>query len=326
MTCNEEFSNRYFARHTCKKKPIEQTSAASDQDVQTTNLSETPSTSRATVDCFMETEETEACAASDLERNELSSDTESDCEGTVIYDELLEMIIQSSEEESTSDIETEDQETLLKQYLNYSLGGSQFFFVSDLALSFIILLLKSVFYLCSFSSTFLDKLSRKFPSTVYQANIALHLKLDNFKKYVVCPKCFTLYKTYCYKSLKESVHRLVKKKGFEELCNNWRNLSSSEYILSDVYNGNIWKDFNGRKYDFFTEQRNFGLMLNVDWFQPFKYSNYSVGAVYLSILNLPREERFKRNNIILVGIIPDCKTEPPTNTFLKPLVDELQEA
>lgn len=77
---------------------------------------------------------------------------------------------------------------------------------------------------------------------------------------------------------------------------------------------------------FFTEQRNFGLMLNVDWFQPFKYSNYSVGAVYLSILNLPREERFKRNNIILVGIIPDCKTEPPTNTFLEPLVDELQEA
>lgn len=67
-------------------------------------------------------------------------------------------------------------------------------------------------------------------------------------------------------------------------------------------------------------------MLNVDWFQPFKYSNYSVGAVYLSILNLPREERFKRNNIILVGIIPDCKTEPPTNTFLEPLVDELQEA
>lgn len=64
----------------------------------------------------------------------------------------------------------------------------------------------------------------------------------------------------------------------------------------------------------------------VDWFQPFKFSNYSVGAVYLSVLNLPREERFKRNNIILVGIIPDCKTEPPTNTFLQPLVDELQEA
>lgn len=113
MTCNEEFSNRYFARHTCKKKPIhDQTSAASDQDVQTTNLSDTPSTSRATVDCFMETE---ACAASDLERNELSSDTESDCEGTVIDDELLEMIIQSSEGESTSDIETEDQETLYVQ-------------------------------------------------------------------------------------------------------------------------------------------------------------------------------------------------------------------
>lgn len=67
-------------------------------------------------------------------------------------------------------------------------------------------------------------------------------------------------------------------------------------------------------------------MLNVDWFQPFKHTNYSVGAIYLSVLNLPREERFKRENIMLIGIIPDMKKEPPTNTFLQPLVDELNDA
>ena len=208
----------------------------------------------------------------------------------------------------------------------------------------------------------------------------MHLKIDNFRKYVVCPKCFALYefsqciqvcegrqiskncnnviqpnhklahfrkpcgevllhtvtingkasltprKTYCYKSLKECIQRLVKKEGFEKLCEDWKSRCISDDLLSDVFDGNIWKDFNGGKYDFFTEERNYGLMLNVDWFQPFKFSNYSVGAVYLSVLNLPREERFKRNNIILVGIIPDCKSEPPTNTFLQPLVDELQEA
>lgn len=42
----------------------------------------------------------------------------------------------------------------------------------------------------------------------------------------------------------------------------------------------------------FTSQRNYGIMLNVDWFQPFKHTNYSVGAIYVTILNLPRAERF----------------------------------
>jgi len=42
--------------------------------------------------------------------------------------------------------------------------------------------------------------------------------------------------------------------------------------------------------------------------------------------NLPRQKRFKRENMILVGVIPDMKSEPPTNTFLNPLVEELKTA
>ena len=42
-------------------------------------------------------------------------------------------------------------------------------------------------------------------------------------------------------------------------------------------------------------------------------------------MNLPRSERFKQENVILVGIIPPFLHEPPTlNTFLRPLVDELK--
>ena len=68
-------------------------------------------------------------------------------------------------------------------------------------------------------------------------------------------------------------------------------------------------------------------MLNVDWFQPFKHlSSFSVGGIYLAILNLLRTKRFKRKNVILVGIIPNMKKEPPTNNFLKPIVDDLNEA
>lgn len=66
-------------------------------------------------------------------------------------------------------------------------------------------------------------------------------------------------------------------------------------------------------------------MLNVDWFQPFKHrKDISVGVLYMVVMNLPRSERFKRENVIIVGIIPVLSKEPPSlNTFLNPLVDEL---
>lgn len=66
---------------------------------------------------------------------------------------------------------------------------------------------------------------------------------------------------------------------------------------------------------FFIEEGNYGLMLNVDWFQFFKYINYFVGVIYLLVLNLLREERFKRENIMLIGIIFDMKKELLINIF-----------
>lgn len=68
-------------------------------------------------------------------------------------------------------------------------------------------------------------------------------------------------------------------------------------------------------------------MLNIDWFQLYKHiASFSVGGVYLVLMNLPRSERFKKENVILVGIIPNMDHQPPTNSFIKPLVDELNEA
>lgn len=44
------------------------------------------------------------------------------------------------------------------------------------------------------------------------------------------------------------------------------------------------------------------------------------------IVNLPRKERYKRENVILAGILPSLESEPTTlNTFLSPIVKELQE-
>ena len=50
---------------------------------------------------------------------------------------------------------------------------------------------------------------------------------------------------------------------------------------------------------------------------------YSAG-VMLSIVNLPRTERYTNENIILLSIIPGLKEpEKSINTFLQPLVDKL---
>ena len=131
------------------------------------------------------------------------------------------------------------------------------------------------------------------------------------------------YKVYCYKSLKENLQNLLRNPDFEDMCESWRELNHQEDSLSDVYDGRVWAEFS----DFFNVRQNYGLMLNCDWFQPFKHvSSFSIGAIYLVILNLPRAERFKRKNVILVGLIPSMEKEPPTNSFLAPLVEELKEA
>ena len=69
------------------------------------------------------------------------------------------------------------------------------------------------------------------------------------------------------------------------------------------------------------------LTINVDWFQPFVHTEYSLGAIYLPIQNLPRELRYKEENVLLVGLLPG-PSEPKLsiNSYLSPLVAELNEA
>ena len=77
---------------------------------------------------------------------------------------------------------------------------------------------------------------------------------------------------------------------------------------------------------FLSQQYSWCLAGNVDWFQPFSHVCDSVGAIYLVVLNLPREMRYKMENMILAGIIPGLK-EPSLNinSYLTPLVLELKE-
>ena len=72
---------------------------------------------------------------------------------------------------------------------------------------------------------------------------------------------------------------------------------------------------------FLASPHSYGLILNLDWFQPYKHLTYSVGVLYLSVLNLPSHLRYSKAYTILVGILPG--THEPVNTYLEPLVLEL---
>ena len=133
--------------------------------------------------------------------------------------------------------------------------------------------------------------------------------------------------TYCYLGLKVSMQRLLSQPDFFRVCELWRSRRVDEGIMRDVYDGKILNDFqsfNGQL--FLSESGNYALMLNLDFFQPYKHVQYSLGAIYLTVLNLPRGIRNKTSNVILVGLIPGPQ-EPhhDINSYLNPLVHDLKQ-
>ncbi len=80
-------------------------------------------------------------------------------------------------------------------------------------------------------------------------------------------------------------------------------------LIADVSQGRIWKEFTAKC--FFCSNYNVDLMLNVDWFTPLKRSEYKVGAIMLTVLNLPREERYKKKWTIIAGNVIASHKFPP---------------
>lgn len=102
-------------------------------------------------------------------------------------------------------------------------------------------------------------------------------------------------------------------------------IKNSTSILHDIYSGMLWNEFqhyNGEP--LLASLHTYAFMVNIDWFQSYVLLEHSVGAIYLTIINLPYKQRFKCENIISVGIIPG-PTEPhrDINQYLFPLVYEL---
>jgi hypothetical protein len=107
-------------------------------------------------------------------------------------------------------------------------------------------------------------------------------------------------------------------------------IQRKDNIYSDIYDGEVWKTFPFNGNTFFTPDTStthLGLFLNLDWFQPFTYTQHSTGVIYASICNLPKSEREKPENIIYLDFLPGPKEVglERINHYLAPIVDELLE-
>ena len=138
---------------------------------------------------------------------------------------------------------------------------------------------------------------------------------------------FRPIKVFCYQSLRRSIALLFQQEHFLKAIQLWRKRHVPDNIMGDVYDGNIWQTFTDNNGKCFVDDPcNLMVFLNVDWFQPFTHVTDSVGAMYLSIQNLPRSERYKLENVILIGIIPGPKEPKHTiNQYLSHLVKELKD-
>ena len=147
------------------------------------------------------------------------------------------------------------------------------------------------------------------------------LKKQRIKKgYRLVPR-----KVYPYRPLKRSITKLLSNEHFVDRCEQWRKRGEfiSASFLCDVYDGDVWKTFQP---NFLATPHSYLLSLNVDWFQPFTHITYSTGAIYLTVQNLPRSERYKQENVLLVGVMPGPNESSLTiNSYLSPLVEELNE-
>ena len=305
-----------------------------------------------------------------------SDDSESD-EGEEVWEESDE-----SSSEECPELPNEVNRTctiesaVLSWLLIFILRLQAKYYIPDVAIQCLIRFLHILFSVLGRYSPVIANIASKFPRSLYYLR-KQYSSGQEFKKFVVCLKCNTIYgyqecieyngstpvtrncfnrhypnrsitystpllkfvelssgkkvlrpyKTYCYYGLKNALQKLLQLPEFVTLCEKWRSSmhDDEENTMQDIYDGKIWKEFmyyNGEA--FLDRPFTFFLAMNVDWFKPHKLTESKVGAIYLSVMNLPYYARFKREYLLLVSLIPG-PNEPKgdINSFLQPLVSEL---
>ncbi|CAB4444917.1 unnamed protein product [Rhizophagus irregularis] len=139
-------------------------------------------------------------------------------------------------------------------------------------------------------------------------------------------------KIFPFASIRNQLASMYCRPGFERNLRHWSERKRFDNILTDIYDGQVWKNFketsDENSVKFFRPEvadSNLGLMLNLDWFQPYDGVVHSTGVIYAAICNLPRDMRFKRKNMLVLGLLPGPNEVSlhQINHYLAPIVNEL---
>ena len=92
------------------------------------------------------------------------------------------------------------------------------------------------------------------------------------------------FKTFTFIRPSSLVKKMFQNKHFLGLSDNHHERHSQDGVLEDVWDGRIWNESKSDQMDhtipFLNNKNNLGLLINVDWFKPFKQSEYTVAALY----------------------------------------------
>jgi len=103
---------------------------------------------------------------------------------------------------------------------------------------------------------------------------------------------------------------------------------------TDIFDGLHYRSLLGERvvvrdqtltHHYFSDHRDIALGFATDGFTPFKKQKHTAWILLVFNYNLPPDERFQRDNILCVGIIPGPKKPWNADSFIHPLVQELLE-
>jgi hypothetical protein len=100
-------------------------------------------------------------------------------------------------------------------------------------------------------------------------------------------------------------------------------------VMTDIWNGNLVKHLRSKTVEagapILTRKEDIALMLSSDGSKVFKTrSAFHIWPIILTIANVPPKDRVKRENQILVGLVPGPGQPTCMDTFLRPLINELK--
>ena len=103
---------------------------------------------------------------------------------------------------------------------------------------------------------------------------------------------------------------------------------------TDIFDGLHYRSLLGERvvvgdrtyrHNYFSDHRDIALGFATDGFAPFKKRKHTAWILLVFNYNLPPDERFRKDNILCVGIIPGPKKPCDADSFIHPLVRELDE-